>query len=45
MKIDNDKIVSFEVINPLPISYDEGITNIKVFTQGSDLEPYKEFLQ
>ncbi len=43
--LNNAYIISFEVINPLPISYDEGITDIQVFTQEGDEEPYQKFLE
>ena len=38
-------IRSFEVINPLPISYDEGIKDFQLFKQYGDKKPYAEFLQ
>lgn len=37
-------IQSYEVINPLPISFDEGIADIEAFTQEADIEVYKRFL-
>jgi hypothetical protein len=37
-------IASFEIKNPLPISYDEGIVNIDRFTQSGCAIAYKELL-
>ena len=37
-------IGSFEVINPLPVSYDEGINNIDVFTDEGDEGVYRNYL-
>lgn len=37
-------IRSFEVINPLPISYDEGIVEIEAFTKRCDKNSYVEIL-
>ena len=39
-----EAIESYELINPLPISYDEGIQNIPAFTATVDGKVYKEFL-
>ncbi len=41
---DNKGIKSFEIINPLPVSYDEGIKEIEVFTHGSNTAVYENFL-
>lgn len=41
----NGTIHSFEVINPTPVSYDEGITQIDTFTQAGNELAYKSFLQ
>lgn len=38
------KINSFEIINPLPISYDEGISNIDMFIKEGNEKPYQIFL-
>jgi glycosyltransferase involved in cell wall biosynthesis len=38
-------ITSFEVINPTPVSYDEGIVDIPEFTDQGDLKVYEQFLQ
>lgn len=38
-------IASFEVINPTPVSYDEGIVDIPAFTVEGDLKVYEQFLQ
>ena len=40
-----DGIASFEVINPTPVSYDEGIVDIPAFTNEGDLKVYEQFLQ
>lgn len=40
-----DGIESFEVINPTPVSYDEGIVDIPAFTDEGDLKVYEQFLQ
>ena len=40
-----DGIANFEVINPAPVSYDEGILNIPAFTDPGDLKVYEQFLQ
>lgn len=37
-------IGSFEVINPLPVSYDEGINNIDVFTDEGEEGVYRNYL-
>lgn len=37
-------IHSYEVINPLPISYDEGIAEFQAFTNDCGSQVYKEFL-
>lgn len=42
---DGVKIRSFEVINPLPVSYDEGISKFDAFTYGGDAEPYWKLLE
>lgn len=36
-------IQSYEVINPLPISFDEGIADVKTFTKDADIEVYGKF--
>lgn len=38
-------VTSYEMLNPLPISYDEGITKIKAFTRKGDKKVFEEFLQ
>lgn len=40
-----DGISSFEIINPTPVSYDEGIVDISAFTVPGDLKKYEQFLQ
>lgn len=42
---DDVKIKSFEVINPLPISYDEGISEFDRFIYEGDESPYQKFLE
>lgn len=37
-------IFNFEIINPLPVSLDEGISDITAFTKDTDKEVYKQFL-
>ena len=39
-----NQIVNYEIINPLPISLDEGINNIKEFVKECDYKIYYEFL-
>ncbi|MDY6357080.1 MAG: glycosyltransferase [Catonella sp.] len=38
-------IGSLEIINPLPISYDEGISDIEAFTKSVDAKPFEELLK
>lgn len=38
-------ICSFEVINPLPVSFDEGIADIKAFTMNARKEVYEELFE
>lgn len=40
-----ENIESYELINPLPISYDEGIEDIPAFTASCDRESYRVFLK
>lgn len=40
-----DNIGSFEVINPTPVSYDEGIVDIQAFEVEGDLQVYERFLE
>ena len=42
---DCHNIKSYEIINPLPVSYDEGIKNIDAFTKKCDKSVYIDFLQ
>ena len=37
-------IGSYEIINPLPVPYDEGINNVKPFIMPGDKTVYREFL-
>ncbi len=39
-----NNIISFEIVNPLPVSLDEGIKDFNAFTKRCDNEVYKEFL-
>lgn len=41
----NEGIVSYEVINPTPIPYDEGIVNIEAFMQPGDKKVYVKLLK
>lgn len=38
-------IESFEIINPLPVSLDEGILDVEAYTKKTDEAVYLEFLQ
>lgn len=40
----DQNIQSYEVINPLPIPFDEGIADVKAFTKDADIEVYEKFL-
>lgn len=40
-----DGIQSFEIINPLPVSLDEGITDFKAYTANGEKGVYKKFLE
>ncbi len=42
---DYNKIKSFEVINPTPVSYDEGIQRFTCFINEGDEKVYKEFFE
>lgn len=44
VKLSGQDILSFEVINPLPVSFDEGIADIASFTQNVEAEAYKRLL-
>lgn len=39
-----EKIGNYEIINPLPISYDEGIKDVSSFTELGDEKVYRDFL-
>lgn len=43
-EFDGNKIQSFEIINPLPISYDEGISEFNAFTKDISEDVYQDFL-
>lgn len=42
--IDNIKIRSYEIINPLPVSYDEGIKDFEKFVDEGDINVYDKLL-
>lgn len=44
VKLSGQDILSFEVINPLPVSFDEGIADIAAFIKNVGAEIYKELL-
>lgn len=44
VKIKKHNIQSFEIINPLPISFDEGIASFAAFTKDSGKNAYDRFL-
>ena len=44
VKLSSQDILSFEVINPLPVSFDEGIANIVAFTKNVEAEAYRQLL-
>lgn len=44
VKLSGQDILSFEVINPLPVSFDEGIADIAAFTKNVGSKVYKELL-
>lgn len=43
-KLKEQNIQSFEIVNPLPVSFDEGIADIATFTKNEGKEVYDEFL-
>lgn len=43
-KLKDQNIQSFEIVNPLPVSFDEGIADIATFTKNEGKEAYDEFL-
>lgn len=44
VKLSGQDILSFEVINPLPVSFDEGIADIAAFTKNVEAEAYRRLL-
>lgn len=44
VKVNGTDIISYEMINPLPISYDEGIIEIEAFTARADTFAFKDIL-
>lgn len=45
VKLGGKDILSFEVINPLPVSFDEGIVDIAAFTKNVETEVYRRLLE
>ena len=43
-QLKGQNIQSFEVVNPLPVSFDEGIEDITAFTQNPETKVYKQLL-
>ena len=44
VSLGDQSVLSFEVINPLPVSFDEGIADISSYTADSEIEVYDELL-
>lgn len=44
VKLSGQDILSFEVINPLPVSFDEGIADVAAFTKNVGAEAYRRLL-
>ena len=44
VKLGDQDILSFEVINPLPVSFDEGIADITAFIKNVEVEAYRQLL-
>ncbi len=44
VKLSGLDILNFEVINPLPVSFDEGIADIAAFTKNVEAEAYRRLL-
>ena len=42
--IKEQELLNFEIINPLPVSFDEGIVDIKAFTKNVETEAYRDLL-
>lgn len=40
----NQNIMNFEIINPLPVPFDEGIKDIKAYTKYGEYDEYKKLL-
>lgn len=43
-KVKDQNIQSFEIVNPLPVSFDEGIADIATFTKNGGKKAYEELL-
>lgn len=41
----NQNVLSFEIVNPLPVSFDEGIIDFSEFTSDTDKRPYDKLLE
>ena len=44
VKLSGQAILSFEIINPLPVPFDEGIADIAAFTKNAETEVYSRLL-
>ncbi|MFR2318866.1 MAG: glycosyltransferase [Enterocloster sp.] len=44
VKLNGQDILNFEVINPLPVSFDEGIADVAAFTKNVESEAYRQLL-
>ena len=45
VNVNGDYFQSYEIINPLPVPYDEGIQNVNLFMASGDIEAYKSFFK
>lgn len=45
VKLNGQSVINFEIINPLPVSFDEGIIDITAFTKDTGKEAYKKLLE
>lgn len=44
VQVEEEEIYSYELIDPLPVPFDEGISDVDTFTYDCDPSVYKEFL-
>lgn len=44
VKLRGQDVLNFEIINPLPVSFDEGIADVTAFTKNAKAEVYKKLL-